>query len=180
MSTRCYEMATQFAACGDSSAPADKFQWFITAHVAKSKQAKIHQLCKDFRNRIDTNIIGRRHRLYKMVWIEEGAQLYSNASGTAHTHWVFEQPSDLTEAQFQSAFKSLWKEIAGSANIDFRLIENGLGGINGVIRYCLKEALHGNFGTFIEACSDNARVQKNRETIIHPCFSTKGWSSTAM
>ena len=168
MGERCYNNAARFAAGGDIIDPAQKFDWFITAHVSASRQKDIHKLCSHFRNKLDGLICGRRHRLYKMLWIEEGAQLYSNATNTTHTHWVFEQPAHFLPDEFELHFKRLWAEILGSTNIDFRPIRPERGGINGIIDYCVKEAEYRNFGTFIEMFSDNARAQKNRQTFVHP------------
>jgi hypothetical protein len=168
MRERCYNDAARFAAGGDDIEPAQKFDWFITGHVSESQQVNIQRQCKHFRNKLDGLIYGRRHRLYKMLWIEEGAQLHSKATGTAHAHWVFEHPQHLSADEFELLFTQLWTEICGSTNVDIRPINTNAGGIDGIINYCVKEAEHRNFGTFIEICSDNARSQKNRQTFIHP------------
>jgi hypothetical protein len=168
MRERCYNDAARFAAGGDDVDPADKFDWFITGHVCEYRQGNIHRLCSHFRNKIDGQLTARSHRLYKMLWIEEGAQLHTKVTGTAHTHWVFEHPAQLSDAEFEHVFKTLWAEICGSTNVEFRSIAPAAGNIERILNYCVKEADKGNFGTFIEPCSDNARRQKHRQSFIHP------------
>ena len=168
MSDQCYTNVARFAAGGDDIDPTQKFHWFITGHVSHTQQVNIYKMCSYFRNRIDGLMATRRHHLYKMLWIEQGAQLHSKARNTAHTHWLFEQPSHLSPVEFQIIFKRLWAEIAGSTNIDIRPIRKELGGINGIIEYCGKEAELGNFGTFFEICSDNARSQNDRQAFLPP------------
>ena len=100
-----------------------------------------------------------------MLWIEEGRGLHTAAKNTAHSHWLFEQPQHLDEQIFKSIFTDLWKNICGSSNIKFVEVLPQLGGYEGIINYCVKEADVDNLGTFIEPCSDNARIQANRQSI---------------
>jgi hypothetical protein len=150
-----------FASGGDKKDIEDKFSVFVTAHLAKSKQADIEYHCKHFRNVFDRAILGQRRRLYKILSIERGAEQYNQF----HAHWLMELPVFMSLSKFETKFTELWIDICGSSNIEFKVIENELGGINGLIHYCTKEVSYGNYGTFNELCSDNARNQNNRHSL---------------
>lgn len=150
-----------FARKGDDIQVEEKFNYFVTAHLSKSKQQNIEHHCKHFRNRIDREVFRSGKRLYKILSIEQGSQLYNEA----HTHWLLELPNHISEEVFKDIFSRLWIEICGSKNIRITPILYELGGVQGLINYCTKETTYGNYGTFIEHCSDNARKQKLRQSL---------------
>ncbi len=157
--------ATNFIQAGDSLVPEDKLHFFVTAHFSKAKQIDVHRCCSHFRNRIDRTILGRSKRLYKALWLEEGQQLNTSARDSTHAHWLFEWPANTTDEAFKHVFIELWSNICGSSNIDIRPIQLEKGGALGIVNYCLKETDLGNTDVFIESCSDNARLQKNRQAV---------------
>jgi hypothetical protein len=111
-------------------------------------------------------VLGKsRHRLYKALWLEEGKQLTTNARDTTHAHWLFEWPANISDKAFKHVFIELWSEICDSADIKFRRVQLEQGGALGIVNYCLKESDMGNTGVFVEPCSDNARLQKNRQAV---------------
>lgn len=160
--------AANFISAGDTLAPEDKLHLFVTAHFASRKQDDVHNCCSYFRNRIDRKILGRSgHRLYKALWLEDGEQAQTSTSNTTHAHWLFEIPVNVTEKAFKHVFCALWTDICCHTDIKFKHVDIELGGIHGLVNYCVKESSIGNTGTFIEHCSDNARLQKNRKS-RHP------------
>lgn len=150
-----------FASGGDKVDMESKFNVFVTAHLSKSKQCDIERHCKHFRNVFDRQIVGQRRRLYKILSIEQGSDTYNKF----HAHWLFEIPKEVCSSEFELKFTDLWVSICDSVNIDFRPIQYELGGVNGLINYCTKETTYGNYGTFNETCSDNARRQSNRKSL---------------
>lgn len=154
-----------FLVAGDALCMEKKYTLFVSAHLAKDKQIDAEYCCKHFRNVIDRKLCGRSRRLYKALFIENGQYEYCNSYCERHAHWLFELPVNLTEEEFTKVFKIHWQEICGSKNVVIKKIENKLGGINGLYEYLNKERALGNMATFIEDCSDNARLQNNREKI---------------
>ncbi|MEX0739825.1 MAG: hypothetical protein WD071_10840 [Pseudohongiella sp.] len=153
-----------FITAGDTGEPEEKLHLFVTAHFAKRKQIDVHKCCSHFRNRLDRVIFRKgNHRLYKALWLEEGAQLTKSAYNTTHAHWLIEIPENVSETAFRCVFSDLWVEICEHRDIRFEYVDFGRGGVHGLINYGLKEFSKGNRGTFIESCSDNARLQKNRQ-----------------
>lgn len=158
--------AADFILAGDELLPEDKLHFFVTAHFSKTNQIDVHRCCSHFRNRIDRVVLGKsRHRLYKALWLEEGKQLTTNARDTTHAHWLFEWPANISDKAFKHVFIELWSEICDSADIKFRRVQLEQGGALGIVNYCLKESDMGNTGVFVEPCSDNARLQKNRQAV---------------
>ena len=158
--------AANFILAGDSIAPEDKLHFFVTAHFSKAKQVDVHKCCSHFRNRIDRLVHGRtKQRLYKALGLEEGQQLNTSARDTTHAHWLIEWPANISDNAFRYVFVELWSEICGDANIKFKHVQLELGGVLGVVNYCLKESDMGNTGVFVELCSDNAKLQKNRQAV---------------
>ena len=156
----------KFIRTGDALYPEEKLHFFVTAHFGKSKQINVHKCCAHFRNRLDRVIFRRPGlRLYKALWLEEGAQLRTRKGDSTHAHWLIEWPINLSDKAFQSVFSELWSEVCWNRDIRFKYVEVTAGGTLGVATYCLKEVTSGNAGVFIEACSDNARYQKDRVAI---------------
>lgn len=159
-----FNNAANFILAGDSLVPENKLHFFVTAHFSKAKQVDVHKCCSHFRNCIDRVVLGKsRRRLYKALWLEEGKQLTTNARDTAHAHWLIEWPAGVSDKAFKHVFIELWSEVCGSANIKFKLVRPEQGGALGIVNYCVKEGDLGNTDTFIESCSDNARMQRNRQ-----------------
>jgi len=162
--SRELQRVAEFLCNGDKHIEAeDKFQYFVTAHFSKAKQIDAEHCVKHFRNVLDRKIYGSRRRLYKACFIEEGKHSKSLSYNERHTHLLIEKPKHLTKAQFEKQFNSLWENICGSDNIDWKRITNKEGGVVGLVDYCIKEIDFGN-KAFIEELSDNASLQNNRET----------------
>lgn len=158
--------AADFILAGDRLFPEDKMHFFVTGHFSKAKQTDVYKCCSHFRNRIDRVVLGKsKRRLYKALWLEEGKQLTTTARDTTHAHWLIEWPTGISDKALKHVFIELWSEICGSADIKFRQIQLEQGGALGIVNYCVKENDMGNTGTFIEPCSDNARLQKNRQAV---------------
>lgn len=161
-----FDDAASFILAGDSLAAEDKMHFFVTSHFSKAKQIDVYKCCSHFRNRIDRVVFGKsRRRLYKALWLEEGQQLNTSARDTTHAHWLIEWPANTTDKAFKHVFLELWSDICGSTNIKFKRVQLEKGGALGIVNYCLKESDMGNTGVFVEPCSDNARLQKNRQAV---------------
>lgn len=157
--------AANFIAAGDKLAPEEKLHLFVSAHFRKCNQDDLHHWSKHFRNCIDRVFLRRSgRRLYKALWIEEGKQLTTSTLNTAHAHWLIEVPEHISQKAFKRVFCALWIKICRHSDIEFKVIEVERGGVHGLVSYCLKESEMGNTGVFIEDCSDNARLQKNRKS----------------
>ena len=66
-----FDECISFFSKGDDCRHVD---YFITAHLSKSKQQVAEHHIKHFRNVLDRKTCGRGRRLYKAVFVEEGKE----------------------------------------------------------------------------------------------------------
>ena len=154
--SNAYKDVLEFFRQGDTYQSVD---YFITAHLSKSKQEVAEHHIKHFRNVLDRKICGAHRRLYKAIFIEEGKNALSRSYNERHCHLLIQKPKHLTKAQFQKQFNTLWEEICGSNDIDWQRITNKRGGVGKLIDYCNKEIKYG-IKAFTEELSDNSYHQK--------------------
>ena len=154
--SNAYDNVLEFFSKGDTHKSLD---YFITAHLSKSKQEVAEHHIKHFRNVLDRKICGAHRRLYKAIFIEEGKNALSRSYNERHCHLLIQKPKHLTKAQFQKQFNTLWEEICGSNDIDWQRITNKRGGVGGLISYCNKE-IKQNIRAFRKELSDNSYHQK--------------------
>lgn len=140
----------------------DKYHYHITAHFSKAKQQDAEYCFKHFRNVLDNKVVGRRNRLYKACFIEEGKNHLSKSYNDRHCHLLIQKPKHLTKKKYEEQFNELWQNICGNDNIKWTRIEKQKNGIDGVVDYLTKELEFGH-KAFIEDLSDNASKQKNRK-----------------
>lgn len=159
------ERTARFMNLGDDLCATKKYNYFVSAHFGSGKQqmdAEYH--AKHFRNVFDRKMCGRGKRLYKVAFVEEGNQYSHNER---HFHWLIHKPKGMWEKTFVKAFKETWLEVCGSRNVVIKRVEEERGGLNGLLCYLSKERdVNGFIGnaSFIEQASDNAYLQKFRET----------------
>ena len=158
-----YDSVLEFFRLGDTHKSLD---YFITAHLSKSKQEVAEHHIKHFRNVLDRKIYGKHRRLQKAVFIEEGKNALSRSYNERHCHMLIEKPKHLTLKQYKKEFNTLWEEICGSNDIDWQRITNKRGGVGRLIDYCNKEIKYG-IKAFTEELSDNSYQQKNRNKAHH-------------
>ena len=161
--SNAYKDVLEFFRQGDTYQSVD---YFITAHLSKSKQEVAEHHIKHFRNVLDRKICGAHRRLYKAIFIEEGKNALSRSYNERHCHLLIQKPKHLTKAKFQKKFNTLWEEICGSNDIDWQRITNKRGGVGRLISYCNKEIKQG-VKAFIKELSDNSYQQKNRNKAHH-------------
>lgn len=152
--------AVRFFNGGDDVNWRDKFQYFVTAQLSKSKQQIAEEHIRHFRNRLDREIYGKHRRLYKATFIEGGTEYNER-----HCHMLIQKPKDMTKAKFEKIYNTLWQEICGSDDIVWRRITEKDGGVVGLLSYLNKQVEHG-IRAFTEELSDNSYQQKNRQTTI--------------
>ena len=154
-----YNECISFFSKGDDCRHVD---YFITAHLSKSKQQVAEYHIKHFRNVLDRKTCGRGRRLYKAVFVEEGKNALSVSYNQRHCHLLIQKPKHLTKAQFQKQFNQLWADICGSEDIKWKRITAKDGGVGGLISYCNKEIKSG-IKAFRKELSDNSYQQRKRQ-----------------
>ena len=172
------EKLHSFLTTGDDLCVEEKYTIFVSAHFSKDKQIDAELHCRHFRNKLDRQLVGSRKRLYKALFIEEGQNEYCDSYSERHTHWLFGLTYGVTDEQFTTAFKKLWRKECGSSNVDIKLVENKRGGLIGLYDYLTKEQKEGCKASFLEHCSDNALLQGNRQGITAQNLGTTAKENT--
>ena len=152
------EKAIKFFVRGDNIPIEDKFQYFVTAQLSKSKQEVAEHHIKHFRNVLDRKVCGKHRRIYKATFIEGGTVFNER-----HCHMFIQKPKHLTKSQFEKQFNQLWQQTCGSDDIKWERITNKDGGVSGLLSYLNKQVEHG-IRAFTEELSDNSYQQSNRQS----------------
>lgn len=147
-----------FCCDGDEIDLEAKYKLFVSAHFGARQQQIAEHHAKHFRNVLDRKVLGRGRRLYKVLFIEEGA---AHGYNERHAHWLIEKPGKMPASEFTRVFVKLWQEVCGSNNVRIEHIQKQRGGLAGLVQYLTKERNWrdqiGN-SSFIRECSDNRRI----------------------
>lgn len=145
---------------GDELPPEKKYRLFVTAHFGGKYQETAEFHAAHFRNKLDRAVLGRGKRLYKALFVEQGA---AHSYNQRHAHWLIEKPEHMSKRQFMDVFQALWLEVCGSTDVLCKPVLKKDGGLGGLVTYLTKDRDRGReigSASFVAEFSDNARLNK--------------------
>ena len=102
----------------------DKYHYHITAHFSKAKQQDAEYCFKHFRNVLDNKVVGRRNRLYKACFIEEGKNHLSKSYNDRHCHLLIQKPKHLTKKNTKNNLMNYGKTFVATTILNGQELKN--------------------------------------------------------